>query len=177
MDSTVDQSEIFDFFISDILKILKVFGVDIWSADWRLSKLTRLILPIILAFLYASVFAIFFLIFCQSNTSVVLESLFVSGGTEMFLIKLATTIWHRKNITQLMDKIRNEFWKFTDGDDLKKKILIEGSRKMKIYVRVFVGLFMLTTSVCEIRPIIAVIFFGKFEAPLLVTMPGDMTFQ
>lgn len=167
-----NETKDFDYFFSDISKILKFFSLDFWNSDWSLCKVLRLLIPIVLSFLYAVVFEVIFLIYYQDYPDIILESLFVSGGTEMFLIKLATTLWNREKIVNFLKQIKNEFWVCGENNDLKRKILLKGSRKMKLYVRIYIGLFMLTTTVCEIRPIIAIIFFGKFESPLLMAMPG-----
>lgn len=165
--------EDFDYFLSDITNVLKVFGVDFWSTDWRLGKASRLILPVIFIFLYAFVFEAIFLIYFQDEPDVIVKSLFLSVGSIMLLLKLTMAFWYRKTIIELLNVIKNEYWSFREDDWLKKKILVAGSRKMKILVRFYIGLFLMTIVVRVTRPLVIAIFFGRFEAPLMLPAPGD----
>lgn len=167
------QVEHFDYFLSDITNVLKLFGIDFWSADWKLRKAKRLILPIFFISLYAFVFEFFYFIFYQDEPGVIVKSLFVSIGAGTFLIKLTLTFWYRKTIIELLGKIKNDFWSYHEESWLKKKILIAGSKKMKFFVRIYFGLYFLGVIAMVTRPIIAVLFFAKFESPMPVTIPGD----
>lgn len=171
--SVAVQVENFDYFLSDITNVLKVFGIDFWCADWRFRKASRLIIPVILVFLYAFVFEAIFLIDYRDDPYAIVKSLHLSIGSIMMLLKLTMAFWHRKTIIELLDVIKNEYWCFGEGDWLKKKILIAGSKKMKIFVRLYIGLFLMTIVICVTRPIIMVIFFAKFEAPLMLPAPGE----
>lgn len=167
------QVEDFDYFLLDITKVLKVFGIDFWGADWKFRKSNRLILPVFLVFLYAFVFEFYYLIYYQDNPAIIVKSLFVSIGTETLLVKLTMTFWYRKEIIALLLEIKNDFWSFHDDNCLKREILVAGSTKMKFFVRLYIGYFIVGVIFSVNRPLIALIFSAKFEAPMPVTMPGD----
>lgn len=166
------QGETFDYYISEVTDVLKLFDLVFWRDYWKPGRKLWLVLPVVIGFVCAMAFKMLLLMHKKQDSSIVLESLLVSGGAEMFLIKLAVALWYRKEIIKKIAQIKNKFWDFNGEGWLKKKIMLEGSRLMKIFLRIYIGLFALTIVACEIRPIVALIFFAKFESPLLSFLPG-----
>lgn len=163
----------FDYFMSDITSVSKVFGIDFLSADWKIRKALRLVVPFFLNFLYAFVFESYYLIYYQDDPGVIVKSIFVSMGTITFFVKLIITFWYRETIIELFGEIKNDFWSFHEENWLKKKILIAGSIKSKFIFRSYLGFYTLGFVVYVIRPILTAIFLAKFDAPMMFPMPGD----
>lgn len=172
---TIAEDKSFDYYISDITMVLKVFGLDLWSADWKLRKVSRFFIAFVVGFLYAFAFEAYYFAFYRSDVDLMLQSFIVSGGAEMLLIKFSAFIWHRDQIKVLVTQIKTDFWIFNDGDWLenKKKLVLKGSRKMKFLVRVYICIFIVTISVYDVRPIFPMILQSKFESPLMLPLPGE----
>lgn len=171
---TVAEDKSFDYYISDIAMVLKVFGLDLWSADWKLRKVSRFLIAFVVGFLYAFIFEAYYFAFYRSDVDLMLQSFIVSGGAEMLLIKFSAFVWHRDQIKTLIKEIKVNFWNFNDEDWLeKKKIVLEGSQRMKFLVRIYICIFIVTITVYDMRPIFPMIYQSRFESPLMLPLPGE----
>lgn len=173
--NVVPPVENFDYFISDITKVLEVLKWDFLCVDWDYRKASRIIFPIIVSFVYVFVFEPIYFVYYQAVPGLILESLLMWFGIELFLLKFIMTVRNRHKIIELLGQIRTEFWDFDENNWLKKTTMVKGSRKMKFYVRAYIGLFIFTAMACAIRPILSIIFLSTFESPFLVPMPGSST--
>lgn len=163
----------FDYYMIEIVKILKCFGLDSWIDGWQLQMALKSVFPLVVFLLYATVFEFYFVNHFRSDFDVMLHAFLAASSCELQSWKLVMHFANRKKIEILIGRIKNEFWKIPDDEGwLKRKVLLQASRRMKILIRIYIGVFVATYIVYNTRPIIAMAVDGVRETPLKVPLPG-----
>lgn len=164
----------FDNFIINMAEIVKFFAIDLWIGKGKfqkfVSKVSLLLIALSMCGLYFEAIHSSFCIF--DDASAALTTIFIACEIEIVIVKLLTTRLKKNKISELFDLVRNDFWRFNDNECIKKKLIIQGSRKMKIIIKLYLSIFILVVIVSEVRPIIHVIMGSKSMSPLLIYMPG-----
>lgn len=162
----------FDFFILNMANNLKLFTFDMWIVEGRFRILSRVSLLVI----FVSSIGFFLEAFHSIwNGTGALTAFFVGCEYELVIFKLGTSILHRKRLFALFDQIRSDFWKFDEKDLRKRKVVVEGSRKMRIVVQLYSGIMFASFVICICRPVFELIIFKQFKSPLLISVSGEKT--
>lgn len=111
----VEGDENFDHFISDITAISHAYGLDFWSRGWNSRRVGRSFIPLVVVFLYATVFEAYFLMEYRDDFVLMTHSLLAALQASLLLLKCLTLFVHREKFLLLTDEIRTDFWSTDDG--------------------------------------------------------------
>lgn len=123
----------FDYYLSDVTRIFRGYGLDFWSGDWEKRKIVRSVIPVLLLSFY--VFEAFYVFKYYDDFDLRLHSLIPAGPSALYIVKFVMIFIKRKELKYLINKVRYEFWNFDldvdgNGESLKRKYLLKGSQIM-----------------------------------------------
>lgn len=169
----VCDGETFDFYLSEITMLSRFYGIDYWSADWKMGKLVRSIIPIFIIFLLSVVFEAYFLIHSRHDLDLILTVSMWGLQGSLMLGKFVMVFVHRKKICDLIKEVRKDFWNIDEGEWLKKKTLVDGSRVMRHLIRLVFFMYLSCIVIYVTAPVYAMIVRSQFESPLKFPLPGS----
>lgn len=172
--STENASDKFDFYMEDITRILRIYGLNSWQENWKLQEALKSVFPIIILFLYATVFEAYYVKVYFKDADVLLHAFIAASVSDLAMMKLLSIFWNREKLQKLINQIRCDFWKIENDDWVKKQILLKGSKVMRAVIRLYLGQFIFTTILYNTRPIFSAIFFSTRDTPYKIPMIGKV---
>lgn len=167
----IDEVDNFDYYFSDITAVLQFYGLDFWDEDWKMRKVSRCVIPMVLMSFY--VFEPFYILNHREGFDRLLQALLPAVPAATFIVKCLMMVKHRSELTSLINQIREDFWNNKLDGSAKRKLLHRESRFMMLFVRFYFVQLVLCVSVFCIQPIIAMIVNHKFSTPLKIPLPGE----
>lgn len=163
----------FDSFIPDITEFSRFYGINFWSVDWKKERIAKSVFPLCIIFLYSVAFAAYYFINFLDDLDLILHASMFGLQGSLLLVKLAMVVFvHREKILDLFDVIRRDFWNIGEGEWLKKKILLDGSRRMRLLIRIIFMSYLTAITLYISAPVYAIVVYSRFDSPLKLPLPG-----
>lgn len=109
---SVSEDGNLEYYMADVTMVIRVFGMDYWSDDWKLRNTVKGFIPVFVMFLYAFLFEAYYVINYYNNADIILHSFIMSSISELAFMKLLIISLNYKKIRSLIVQMKNEFWNF-----------------------------------------------------------------
>lgn len=110
----IGDGDNFDYYFADVTRMLRKFGLDSWSPDYKAEKVAKSAFLVLFGSYY--VFEVFFVLMYRDDYDLLIQALFVAVPSAMYLIKFLMMFINRKKLAALTNQIRNEFWSVEEDE-------------------------------------------------------------